>query len=99
MIQGVYANRLQLPSLQMKASDYLKSRIWHGLIDEKASVPVISELGASQVVWGSDFPHTISLGAETAETLGELFEDVAPADVDAIVCENARSLFRLGSPS
>jgi len=95
MIQGVYANRLQLPSLQMTASDYLKTRVWHGLIDEKASVPVIPELGASQVVWGSDFPHTISVGAETASTLGELFAEVAPTDVDELVCQNARTLFRL----
>jgi predicted TIM-barrel fold metal-dependent hydrolase len=95
MIQGVYSNRLQLPSLQMKASEYLKSRVWHGLIDEKASVPVIPELGAEQVVWGSDFPHTISVGAETAKTLGELFEGVASSDVDKLVSANARKLFHL----
>ena len=95
MIQGVYSNRLQLPSLQMKASEYLKSRVWHGLIDEKASVAVIPELGAEQVVWGSDFPHTISVGAEAAKTLEELFEGVASSDVDKLVSANARKLFHL----
>ena len=95
MVQGVYSNRLQLPTLEMKASDYLKTRIWHGLIDEKASVPVIGELGVDQVVWGSDFPHTISVGAETASTLGELFEGVSPAHQRKLVAENAATLFGL----
>ena len=95
MVQGVYSNRLQLPKLQMKASDYLKTRVWHGLIDEPAGVPAISELGAGQVVWGSDFPHTISLGAETGETLLKLLDGVEPADQEKLVAENAVKLFRL----
>ena len=95
MVQGVYSNRLQLPKLQMKASDYLKTRVWHGLIDEPAGVPVISELGAGQVVWGSDFPDTISLGAETGETLLKLLEGVEPGDQEKLVADNAVKLFRL----
>lgn len=95
MVQGVYANRLQLPTLEMKASDYLKTRIWHGLIDEQASIPVIPELGVDQVVWGSDFPHTISVGAETPSTLAALFKAMAPADRDKLVAGNASRLFGL----
>jgi len=95
MVQGVYSNRLQLPSLAMTASDYLKTRIWHGLIDEAASVPVIPEIGVDQVVWGSDFPHTISVGAETGEKLSALFEGVAPGDREKLVAENAATLFGL----
>lgn len=95
MVQGVYSNRLQLPTLEMTASDYLKTRIWHGLIDEPASVPVIPELGVDQVVWGSDFPHTISVGAETGETLSALFEGIALEEQNKLVAENAAALFRL----
>lgn len=95
MVQGVYSNRLQLPTLEMKASDYLRTRVWHGLIDEGASVPVIDELGVSQVVWGSDFPHTISVGAETASTLEKLFEGVSPDDQRKLVADNAATLFGL----
>ena len=96
MVQGVYSNRLQLPKLEMKASDYLKTRIWHGLIDEEASIPVIPELGADQVVWGSDFPHTISVGAETGATLAALFEGIAADDQAKLVAENTERLFGLG---
>ena len=95
MVQGVYSNRLQLPKLEMKASDYLKTRIWHGLIDEQASIPVIAELGADQVVWGSDFPHTISVGAETGAMLAALFEGITPDDQAKLVAENTERLFGL----
>lgn len=95
MVQGVYSNRLQLPRLDMKASDYLKSRIWHGLIDEKASVAIVPEIGASQIVWGSDFPHTISLGVETRTALDGLFERLPEEDRRRVVAENAAKLFRL----
>ena len=95
MVQGVYSNRLQLPKLEMKASDYLKSRIWHGLIDEEASIPVIPELGVDQVVWGSDFPHTISVGAETGAMLAALFEGITPDDQAKLVAENTERLFGL----
>ncbi len=95
MVQGVYSNRLQLPKLEMKASDYLKTRIWHGLIDEEASIPVIPELGVDQVVWGSDFPHTISVGAETGAMLAALFEGITPGDQAKLVAENTERLFGL----
>jgi predicted TIM-barrel fold metal-dependent hydrolase len=96
MIQGVYSNRLQLPSLDLRASDYVRTRIWHGLIDEKGGIPAIAEVGVDQVVWGSDFPHTISVGVETREALDDLFSAVSPPDRAKLVAENAARLFGLG---
>jgi predicted TIM-barrel fold metal-dependent hydrolase len=95
MVQGVYSNRLQLPSLDLKASDYVKTRVWHGLIDEKGGVPAIPEIGVDQVVWGSDFPHTISVGVDTREALDEMFASVSPGERAKLVAENARRLFAL----
>jgi predicted TIM-barrel fold metal-dependent hydrolase len=96
MVQGVYSNRLQLPSLDFRASDYIRTRVWHGLIDEKGGVPAIAEIGADQVVWGSDFPHTISVGVETKEALDGLFAGVSSKDRAKLVSENAARLFGLG---
>jgi predicted TIM-barrel fold metal-dependent hydrolase len=95
MIQGVYSNRLQLPKLDLRASDYLRTRIWHGLIDEKGGVSAIPEIGVDQVVWGSDFPHTISVGVETKEALDALFGGVSPEERKKLVAENAARLFGL----
>jgi predicted TIM-barrel fold metal-dependent hydrolase len=95
MIQGVYSNRLQLPRLALRASDYMKTRIWHGLIDEKGGIAAVPEIGVDQVVWGSDFPHTISVGVETRKALDHLFEGVAPDDRRKLVAANAAALFGL----
>jgi predicted TIM-barrel fold metal-dependent hydrolase len=95
MIQGVYSNRLKLPRLEMKASDYLRRRIWHGLIDEKTGLAALPQLGASQVVWGSDFPHTISVGLGVREALSDLLEGVPSADREKLVAANAAELFGL----
>lgn len=95
MVQGVYSNRLQLPKLEMTASDYLKTRIWHGLIDERASVPVIPEIGVDQVVWGSDFPHTIAVGVKTQEALTELLGGLPADEQNKLVAGNMERLFGL----
>jgi predicted TIM-barrel fold metal-dependent hydrolase len=95
MVQGVYSNRLQLPSLDLKASEYIRTRIWHGLIDEKGGVSAIPEIGVDQVVWGSDFPHTISVGVETKEALDALFAGVSPNEREKLVAKNTARLFGL----
>lgn len=96
MVQGVYSNRVQLPPLEMKASDYLKTRIWHGLIDEREGVGVVKELGSQQVVWGSDFPHSISVGIDTEKTLSELFSDLTADERTRLAYANSASLFGIG---
>ena len=95
MIQGVYSNRLKLPKLGMKASDYLRQRIWHGLIDEKSGLAALPQVGAGQVVWGSDFPHTISVGLGVREALSELLQGVSAPDQEKLVASNAVQLFGL----
>lgn len=95
MIQGSYSNRVKLPSLAMKASDYVRTRIWHGLIDEKGGLAAIADIGIDQVVWGSDFPHTISVGVETEKALDELFGSFSREERQKLVARNARTLFGL----
>ena len=96
MVQGVYSNRLQLPKLQMKASDYLKTRVWarsHRRAGGRSrQLRARSRPGRLGI---RTFPHTISLGAETGETLLRLLDGVEPADQEKLVAENAVKLFRL----
>lgn len=94
-IQNHYSNRLQLPNLEMAASDYLKQRVWHGFIDEERSLPVFPEVGFERVVWGSDFPHTIAVGVETEKALDRLLRNVAASDRARICSGNAVELFGL----
>ena len=56
-IQNDYAHRMTLPKLNMRASDYMRTRIWHGFIDDPFAMDALPSLGADHIVWGSDFPH------------------------------------------
>ncbi|MCH8947282.1 MAG: amidohydrolase family protein, partial [Acidobacteria bacterium] len=57
-------SRFHLPKLEMKASEYMRTQVWHGFITDSAASPTIPYVGASQVLWGSDFPHFCSIGLE-----------------------------------
>ena len=58
------APRLKIPRLKMKAGDYMRERIWHGFIDDTAASFCIPYIGASRVLWSSDFPHVRSIGLD-----------------------------------
>ena len=63
------APRLNLPKLEMKASEYMKTRVFHGFIDDTAAEFAIPYVGADRVLWGSDFPHIRSIGLDAQSTL------------------------------
>jgi predicted TIM-barrel fold metal-dependent hydrolase len=95
MQQGFGARLPWLPTLKMKASDYLRHRVWHGMIDDPLGRQAIEHIGVSQILWGSDFPHVRSIGLETQERVAKLFEGMPDADQDRLVAGNVAKLFSL----
>jgi len=89
----VIAPRLEVPKLKMKASDYMRSRVWHGFIDDTAAAYCIPYIGADQVMWGSDFPHTRSIGLEVHSDLGSLLETLPREDQEKVVSTSVARLF------
>jgi predicted TIM-barrel fold metal-dependent hydrolase len=89
----VIAPRLLLPRLDRRASDYMRTRVWHGFIDDTAAVYSIPYVGASQVLWGSDFPHTRSLGLAAQSTLAKQLATLPRQDQEQVVGGNAAQLF------
>jgi predicted TIM-barrel fold metal-dependent hydrolase len=77
----------------MKASEYMRSRVWHGFIDDTAAAFCIPYIGADQVMWGSDFPHTRSMGLEVHTELGDLLESMTKEDQQKVVSASAAKLF------
>ena len=59
-----FGPRMHLHPLKMKASDYMRTRVYHGLIDDAYGPEMIPLIGADRVLWGSDFPHIRSIGLE-----------------------------------
>ena len=94
-MQVSMAARLPLPKLDMLASDYMRTRVWHGMIDDAYGAQAIRHIGTDQVLWGSDFPHIRSIGLDTQSRVGQMFADFEPADQRKLVGENAVRVFNL----
>ncbi len=73
----------------------MRSRVWHGSIDDTAAAYSIPYVGADQVMWGSDFPHTRSMGLEVHSELGSLLETLPQQDQKKVVSANAAKLFNV----
>lgn len=92
-IEGPFASRVALPHLKMKASDYMRTRVWHGIIDDPFGDQAIPYIGSSQVCWGSDFPHVRSIGTNAQAFVADLFKNLTPADRDKVVGGNAAKVY------
>jgi predicted TIM-barrel fold metal-dependent hydrolase len=94
-MQTGFAALMPLPKLKMVASDYVKTRIWHGLVDDPHRYEAIPHVGVDQILWGSDFPHVRSIGPETQETLRKMFGQLPADQQDKVVGLNTISLYGL----
>ena len=86
---------LDLPLLKMKPSEYLTTRIWHGMTDDPFGIDTIRRVGADCVLWGSDFPHVRSVNYDTKKAIADLYGELPAADQRKLVGENAAKLFGL----
>jgi len=88
-------SRFHLPKLQMRASDYMRTRVYHGFISDTAADYSIPPIGVDQVLWGSDFPHFRSIGLEAQTALHELLGTLPRQDQEKVVGGNAAQVFNL----
>ena len=89
------APRLNLPKLKMKAKDYMKTRVFHGFIDDTAAELAIPYVGADRILWGSDFPHIRSIGLDAQSTLYQQLQTFSVEDQAKLVGGNAAKVFNL----
>jgi uncharacterized protein len=94
-MQEDFSPRLPLPKLKLKASEYVRTRIWHGLIDDPHAAVNIPLIGADQILWGSDFPHVRSIGLDTQPRLAKMFGALSPGDQDKVVGASTARLYRI----
>lgn len=93
-MQSAFSAGLPLPTLKMKASDYMRHRVWHGMINDPFGQEVIDHIGgANRVMWGSDFPHIRSIGLEARETLAKLFDHMPRQEQAKVVAGNVAALY------
>ena len=89
------APRMFLKKAQMKASDYMRMRVFHGFITDEAAQTAIPYVGPSQVLWGSDFPHLRSIGLDAQSDAYKLIETLPREDQEKVIGGNAAKLFNV----
>ena len=89
------APRLNLPKLKMRASEYMKTRVFHGFIDDSAAEVAIPYVGVDRILWGSDFPHIRSMGLDAKSTLYQQLQTFSEEEQAKLVGENAMKVFDL----
>lgn len=94
-MQEDFGHRLDLPKLNMRASDYMRERIWHGIIDDPFAAEAAVKIGVGRVMWGSDFPHVRSIGLDAQSRLSAMFEDLSPADTESVVGATVAEVFAI----
>lgn len=92
-MQQDFGYRLDLPKLKMKASDYVRHRMWHGLIDDPYAAFAVEQIGADRILWGSDFPHVRSIGLDAQSRVQNLLQSLPAADRDKVIGGNAAKIF------
>ena len=91
-----FGPRMHLPPLKLRARDYMKTRVYHGLIDDAYGSQMIPLIGADRVLWGSDFPHIRSIGLEAQAHVKKMFGALLRQDQEQVVGGNAAKVFKIG---
>jgi predicted TIM-barrel fold metal-dependent hydrolase len=81
--------------LSMPPSEYWKRQIWATFQLDLVGLRLVDVLGASRVMWASDYPHADSTWPDSRRAIEENFRGVAEATRRRILCDNARELYRL----
>ena len=74
-------SRFHLPRLEMRASDYMRTRVWHGSSAiRRLPTPFLRRRQSG--LWGSDFPHFRSIGleAQSARTISSVPASGGPGE-------------------
>ncbi len=77
-------------------SFYFRRQVRATFIEDRAGMAVIGLVGADNIMWSSDYPHSDSTWPNSRQYVAEQFQGVAPEDRHKIVAGNAAALYGLG---
>ena len=79
--------------LTMLPSEYFRRNIWATFIKDRAGLHSIDLIGADNVMWSSDYPHTASTWPRSLEVIEQEFVGVSEEDKAKIGRDNAAKLY------
>jgi predicted TIM-barrel fold metal-dependent hydrolase len=79
----------------MKPSEYARKHLRFGIIRDPMALKMRDLLPAEDLMWGSDFPHSVTSYPRTRDWLDIIFEDVDATLRRRILLDNPIDFFRL----
>lgn len=82
-------------TLTKPPSDYFKKHFHWSFMVDRLGIERRHEIGLSQIMWSTDFPHMNTDWPESRKVIDEEFVGIPEADVNAIVRDNALDYFKV----
>jgi predicted TIM-barrel fold metal-dependent hydrolase len=79
--------------LKLRPSEYFRRQIFATFIDDRVGVMGRELIGVENIMWSSDYPHTVSTWPNSREVVERDFEGVPEGEKRQIVRENAARLY------
>jgi predicted TIM-barrel fold metal-dependent hydrolase len=80
--------------LTLKPSEYFRRQMYATFIDDPFGVAHRHEIGVENLLWSSDFPHSVSFWPHSHEKIAEDFQGVDEEDKRKILRENVAKLYK-----
>lgn len=81
--------------LRMLPSEYAARQLYWNFWNEKAGLRLLDVIGENNVMWESDFPHSICDWPNSRKVVDRITEGIQPAVRQKILADNAAKLYKL----
>jgi predicted TIM-barrel fold metal-dependent hydrolase len=81
--------------LALRPSEYFRRQVFATFIDDRVGVATREFIGVENIMWSSDYPHTVSTWPHSREVVERDFKDVPEPEKRRIVRENVARLYNL----
>lgn len=81
--------------LAMRPSEYVWKHFHFGIVRDPLSMRMRELLRLEHIMWGSDFPHSVSSFPRTPKWLDEIFEPCTPQERRQVLVDNPCRFWRL----
>jgi len=85
--------------LQEKPSFFMDRNIFGSFINDRAGILQRDLPGGRNIMWSSDYPHSETTFPKSHDVIARDFGGVPEADIDAIICTRAASLYGVPLPA
>lgn len=74
---------------------YMDNNVWGSFIQDRTGILNRDLPGGKNIMWSSDYPHSETTFPNSREIILRDFEGIPDADIQDIICNNAKKLYRL----